>query len=66
MEYIHPPLGTATLLANLQNEGLMIMDERKAFVFLENVSYFRFAAYLRPFKAVIPCDIAGEWNLSIS
>ena len=24
---------------------------RKAFAFLENVSYFRFAAYLRPFKA---------------
>lgn len=29
----------------------MIMDERKANAFLENVSYFRFAAYLRPFKA---------------
>ena len=28
------------------------MDERKAFAFLENVSYFRFAAYLRPFKAL--------------
>ena len=27
------------------------MDERKAFDFLENVSYFRFAAYLHPFKA---------------
>ena len=52
MEYINPPLGTATLLANLQNEGLVIMDERKAFAFLENVSYFRFAAYLRPFKAL--------------
>ena len=51
MEYTNPPLGTATLLANLQNEGLAIMDERKAFAFLENVSYFRFAAYLRPFKA---------------
>ena len=51
MEYTNPPLGTAILLANLQNEGLVIMDERKAFAFLENVSYFRFAAYLRPFKA---------------
>ena len=51
MEYTNPPLGTATLLANLQNEGLVIMDERKANAFLENVSYFRFAAYLRPFKA---------------
>ena len=36
MEYINPPLGTATLLANLQNEGLVIMDERKANAFLEN------------------------------
>ena len=51
MEYTNPPLDTATLLANLQNEGLAIMDERKAFAFLENVSYFRFAAYLRPLKA---------------
>ena len=51
MEYTNPPLGTATLLANLQNEGLAIMDERKAFAFLENVSYFRFAAYLQPLKA---------------
>lgn len=50
MEYTNPPLDTATLLANLRNEGLTIIDERKAFVFLENVSYFRFAAYLRPFK----------------
>ena len=42
MEYTNPPLDTATLLANLQNEGLAIMDKRKAFAFLENVSYFRF------------------------
>ena len=42
MEYTNPPLDTATLLANLQNEGLAIMDERKVFAFLENVSYFRF------------------------
>ena len=51
MEYTNPPLDTATLLANLQNEGLAIEDERKAIAFLENVSYFRFAAYLRPLKA---------------
>ena len=51
MEYTNPPLNTSTLLANLQNEGLTIVDERKAFTFLENVSYFRFAAYLRPLKA---------------
>lgn len=52
MEYTNLPLDTATLLANLQNDGLSIMDERKAFAFLDNVSYFRFAAYLRPFKAL--------------
>ena len=50
MKYTNPPLDTATLLANLQNEGLTIMDESKTYTFLENVSYFRFAAYLRPFK----------------
>ncbi len=50
MRYTNPPLDTATLLANLQNEGLTIMDESKTYTFLENVSYFRFAAYLRPFK----------------
>lgn len=30
------------LVDKLQNEGLAIMDKRKAFAFLENVSYFRF------------------------
>ena len=30
------------LLTNFENEGLAIMDKRKAFAFLENVSYFRF------------------------
>ena len=40
MEYTNPPLGTATLLANLQNEGLAIMDENKAFAYLENVQVF--------------------------
>ena len=35
-----------TFLANLQNGGLAIMDERKAFAFLENVSYFRYGRKL--------------------
>lgn len=30
------------LLTNFENEGLAIMDERKAFAFLKNVSHFRF------------------------
>ena len=46
MEYANLPLGTANLLANLQNGGLAIMDERKAFAFLENVSYFRYGRKL--------------------
>lgn len=50
MRYTNPPLDAYTLLANLKEKGLVIEDEEKAIAFLGHVSYFRFAAYLRPFK----------------
>ena len=50
MRYTNPPLDAYTLLANLKDKGLAIEDEEKAIDFLCHVSYFRFAAYLRPFK----------------
>ncbi len=50
MKYSNPPLDAHTLLANLKDKGLAIEDEEKAIAFLAHVSYFRFAAYLRPFK----------------
>ena len=50
MRYTNPPLDAYTLLANLKDKGLAIEDEEKAIAFLGHVSYFRFAAYLRPFK----------------
>ena len=50
MRYTNPPLDAYTLLGNLKDKGLVIEDEEKAIAFLGHVSYFRFAAYLRPFK----------------
>ncbi len=50
MRYTNPPLDACTLLANLKGKGLVIEDEEKAIAFLGYVSYFRFAAYLWPFK----------------
>ncbi len=50
MRYTNPPLDVHTLLANLKDKGLAIEDEEMAIAFLGHVSYFRFAAYLRPFK----------------
>ena len=50
MEYTNPPLDTPQLIASLRERGLNIADEGKAVRFLEDVSYFRFAAYLRPLE----------------
>lgn len=50
MRYTNPPLDAYTLLANLKDKGLAIEDEEKAIAFLGHISYFRFVAYLRPFK----------------
>ena len=50
MRYTNPPLDAHTLLANLKDKGLVIEDEEMAIAFLGHVSYFRFVAYLRPFK----------------
>lgn len=50
MIYTNPPLDIPALLSVLKNKGLKITDERKAEKFLENVSYFRFDAYLRPME----------------
>ena len=50
--YTNPPLSTTTLIANLKTDGLSVNDENFAEDFLNNVSYFRFNAYLRPFEDV--------------
>lgn len=50
MNYTNPPLGIPDLIAVLKAKGLEIADEKKAESFLENVSYFRFDAYLRPME----------------
>ncbi len=50
MRYTNPPLSANTLLTNLKDKGLSIENEEKAIAFWGHVSYFRFAAYLRPFK----------------
>ena len=52
MIYTSPPLSTTTLIANLKTDGLSVNDENFAEDFLNNVSYFRFNAYLRPFEDI--------------
>ena len=51
MKYNKQALDIPAQLAQLQQRGLMITDLTKAAQFLNNVSYFRFAAYLRPLEA---------------
>ena len=50
MEYTNLPLELSAILQNLRERGLAISDEESATAFLEHVSYFRFAAYLRPLQ----------------
>lgn len=50
MEYAKPALSISDQLAILQQRGLVITDVATAAQFLNNVSYFRFAAYLRIFE----------------
>lgn len=51
MEYDKPALSIAQQLAVLQQRGLTIQDMTAAEKFLWQVSYFRFAAYLRPLES---------------
>ena len=49
--YSKQPLSIADQIARLKYLGLIIADEAKAEKTLGEVSYFRFAAYLRPMEA---------------
>lgn len=50
MDYTKPALSITSQIAALQLRGLTIQDATQAEHFLNNVSYFRFAAYLRIFE----------------
>ena len=50
MEYNKPALSITDQLVTLQQRGLTIRNQDLAEEFLNNVSYFRFAAYLRVFE----------------
>ena len=50
MDYNKPALSIADQLTILKQRGLGISDISAAEQFLNNVSYFRFAAYLRIFE----------------
>jgi abortive infection bacteriophage resistance protein len=49
--YTKQPISIADQIAKLKSLGLVIADEAKAEKTLGEVSYFRFAAYLRPMEA---------------
>ena len=50
MDYTKPALSISDQIAILQHRGLIITDMAASELFLNNVSYFRFAAYLRIFE----------------
>ena len=50
MSYAKLPLDTPDIIHTLKVRGLAIADEKKAVEFLNHVSYFRFATYLRPME----------------
>ena len=50
MSYTKQPLDTPDIIGTLKERGLTIADEEKAMTFLNHVSYFRFATYLRPME----------------
>ena len=50
MSYTKQPLDTPDIIGKLKERGLVITDEGKAIAFLNHVSYFRFATYLRPME----------------
>ena len=49
--YTKQPISITDQIAKLKSQGLIIVDEAKAEKTLGEVSYFRFAAYLRPMEA---------------
>lgn len=50
MSYTKLPLDTPDIIETLKERGLAIADEAQAVEFLNHVSYFRFATYLRPME----------------
>ena len=52
--YTKQPLSIADQIARLKAQGLVINDEELAAKTLGEISYFRFAAYLRPMEADKP------------
>lgn len=49
-QYVKQPISIADQIARLKSLGLIIPDEAKAEKILGEVSYFRFAVYLRPME----------------
>lgn len=49
--YTKQPISIADQISKLKSQGLIIADPNKAEKILGEVSYFRFAAYLRPMEA---------------
>lgn len=50
MSYTKQPLDTPDIIETLKERELAITSEEKAIDFLNHVSYFRFATYLRPME----------------
>lgn len=50
MKYSNLPLDITDIIQQMKSRGLSITNENKATTFLENVSYFRLAVYLRPME----------------
>lgn len=49
--YLKQPLSISDQINLLRNRGLQFLDENRAVIFLNEVSFFRFAQYLRPMES---------------
>ena len=55
MKYAKPTLSIALQIQHLESRGLVISNHAAAEHFLSNISYYRFSAYLYPFR-LLPTD----------
>lgn len=55
MKYTKPTLSIAQQIQHLEGRGLVISDHAAAAQFLSNISYYRFSAYLYPYR-LLPSD----------
>lgn len=63
MAYTKPHLSHEGHLARMRGRGLVISDETEALSVLASVGYYRFTAYIYPFRQVLPTQTGAPSSL---